>query len=133
MSLWDQVVASFSDRTGRLMTLCFLNIRKHNKAVWRETRQRFTHHTHATYQDLSIINAAFLTNRALSGNAAKRLCPSTYMSGGGIGDAREDESAGTLRQGGGGDKRRSWPDGPRPQACLLPACAASLHLDNMLA
>ncbi len=28
MSLRDQVVASFSDRTARLMTLCFLNIRK---------------------------------------------------------------------------------------------------------
>ncbi len=38
-----------------------------------------------------------------------------------------------MRQGGGGDKRRSWPDAPPPQACLLPACAASLDLDNMLA
>ncbi len=50
-----------------------------------------------------------------------------------MGDAREDEAAGTLRQGGGGDKRRSWADGPRPQAWELPACAASLDLDKMLA
>jgi hypothetical protein len=78
MSLRDQVVASFSDRTERLMTLCFLNIRKHNKAVWRETRQRCTSHAHATYQDLSIINAAFLTHHARSGNAAKLLCPITH-------------------------------------------------------
>ncbi len=131
-----------------------------HEAVWRETRQRFTRHAHATYADLSITNAAFLTPDGRSGNAAKRLCPSTYTRaawggggiakrlcpstykrlcpsthrknmraasrGGGIGDAREEEPAGTLRRGGGGDKRRSWGDGPRPQACLLPACAASL-------
>ena len=34
----------------------------------------------------------------------------------GIGDERQDESAGTLRQGRGGYKRRSWADRPRPQA-----------------
>jgi hypothetical protein len=50
-----------------------------------------------------------------------------------MGNAREDEPAGTLRQGGGGDKRRSWADGLRPQAWQLPDCAASLDLDNMLA
>ncbi len=33
-----------------------------------------------------------------------------------IGDERQDESAGMLRRGRGGYKRRSWADGPRPQA-----------------
>jgi hypothetical protein len=91
MSLRDQVVASFSDCTERLMTLsethvswgaCLQTLSQQGcvkyKAVWRETRERFTRHAHATYQDLSIINAAFLIHHARSGNAAKLLCPSTH-------------------------------------------------------
>ncbi len=68
MSLRDQVVASFSDRTARFTTSCFLNIcflgcvfvravqthsqqgcAKH-KAVLQETRQRYTSHVRDPYQ-----------------------------------------------------------------------------------
>ena len=53
--------------------------------------------------------------------------------GDGIGDERQDESAGTLRQGRGAYKKRSWADGPPPQAWQLADWAASLDVHNMLA
>jgi hypothetical protein len=43
-----------------------------------EKLDRDLHATHATYADLSIINEAFLTHDARSGNATNLLCPSTH-------------------------------------------------------
>jgi hypothetical protein len=70
MSLRDQVVASFSDRTARFTTPCLLKntfpgcvfvravqtltqqVSAKHKAVWREIRQRYASHVRDTYQVL---------------------------------------------------------------------------------
>ena len=83
--------------------------------------QLFTHivHSQVTQQNFSA-----------QARIAKILAASA---GDGIGDERQDESAGTLRQGRGAYKKRRWADGPPPQAWQLADWAASLDVHNMLA